>query len=113
MDDLDVLWQVNPAGHAALQRAGAAGVVLVEAVCFICAVTARGLWLRMRWGRSLALAMLGLNLVGDLVNSLLLADRRALIGIPIAGAMIVFLLTPGVRAIFPSESWERPAAATR
>ena len=67
----------------------------------------------MRWGRWLALVMLGLNLVGDLVNGLL-ADRRALVGIPVAGAMILFLLTPGVRAIFRlPEFRDDPVAGTR
>jgi uncharacterized membrane protein (DUF2068 family) len=97
---LDVLWRVNPTGHAALQKAGAMGVILMAVVCVVCAVTARGLWLRRRWGHRLALAMLGMNLTADLVNGLLLGDRRTLIGIPIAGAMIVYLLSPRVRAVF-------------
>jgi hypothetical protein len=44
--------------------------------------------------------MLTLNLLGDVVNSFLFGDLRTLVGLPIAGALIVYLLSPGVRAAF-------------
>lgn len=97
---LDVLWRVNPTSHAALREAGAMGVVLMAVVCVVCALTARGLWLRRRWGHRLALAMLVINLTADLLNGLLLRDYRTLVGLPVAGAMIACLLSPSVRAVF-------------
>ena len=97
---LDVLWRVNPDGHAALRQAGALGVLLMAVVCALCATTSRGLWLRLRWAHRLAVAMLALNLTADLANGFIRGDYRTLVGLPIAGAMIACLLTPGVRAVF-------------
>jgi hypothetical protein len=101
---LDVLWRVNPRGHAALQGAGAWGMVLMAAVLLVCALTARGLWIAAPWGRWLALAMLSLNLAGDAVNAIVLGDPRTLIGLPVGGALIAYLLSPRVRAVFRSDT---------
>jgi hypothetical protein len=97
---LDALWRVNPRGHAALHGAGAWGMVLMALVCLACALAARGLWIGARWGHRLALAILSLNLAGDMVNALVLGDRRTLIGLPVGGALIAYLLSRRVRAVF-------------
>jgi hypothetical protein len=39
----------------------------------------------------LALIILALNIAGDLINVFLRHDYRALVGLPIGGAMIVYL----------------------
>jgi hypothetical protein len=82
---LDALWRVNPRGHAALGGAGPWGIILMAVVCVVCSLTARGLWIGARWGWWLALAMLSLNLAGDVVNAFVLGDLRTLIGLPIGG----------------------------
>jgi hypothetical protein len=97
---LDAVWRVNPDGHAALQRAGGWAVLLMLVVCGACAATARGLWARRPWGRALAITMLGVNLLGDLVNAVVLGDQRTLIGLPIAALLIASLLAPRTRALF-------------
>jgi len=104
---LDVLWRVNPDGHAALRKAGALGVVLMAVVCAVCVATSRGLWLRLRWAHRLAVAMLALNLAADLANGFVRGDYRTLVGLPIAGAMIAWLLTADVRAVFRSPGADR------
>jgi hypothetical protein len=100
---LDVLWRVNPTGHSALRQAAEWGIALMGIVSLVCALTARGLWLRRRWGYRLAIAMLAANLLGDVFNAFVLGDRRTLIGLPIAGALIAYLLTPAVRSVFRGE----------
>lgn len=97
---LDTLWRVNPRGHAALQGAGAGGIVLMAAVCLVCTLAARGLWIGARWGWWLALAMLSLNLLGDLANAVVLGDLRTLVGLPVGGALIAYLLSRRVRETF-------------
>ena len=57
-----------------------------------CALAAVGLATRARWGVSLALGILIVNLVGDLLNAFVRHDLRTLIGLPIGGAMIAYLL---------------------
>jgi hypothetical protein len=97
---LDALWRVNPRGHDALHGAGGWGIILMAAVCVVCAATARGLWTGARWGWWMALAMLSLNLAGDVVNAVALGDLRTLIGLPVGGALIAYLLSRRVRAAF-------------
>ena len=60
-------------------------------------MAATGLWIRARWGHRLAMAILLVNMVGDVGNVIVRNDLRTLIGIPIAAAMIGYLLTARVR----------------
>ena len=59
-------------------------------------------WTRRRWGHRLALTVLGINLMGDALNAALRGDARTLIGLPIGGAMIAYLLSHRVRQWFAS-----------
>jgi uncharacterized membrane protein (DUF2068 family) len=71
-------------------------------VATACALSAVGLWIRARWGQRLALVLLAVNLVGDTTNAFLRGDLRTLIGLPIAGALIAYLLSARVRSHFTS-----------
>jgi Holliday junction resolvasome RuvABC DNA-binding subunit len=50
------------------------------------------MWRGSRWGMRLALAILSVNILGDLFNALMRHDLRTLIGLPIGGAMIAYLI---------------------
>jgi hypothetical protein len=69
-------------------------------VAIACALAAIGLWIRARWGHRLAVTILAVNLLGDLFNALVLGDLRTLIGIPVGGAMIFYLMSARTRAQF-------------
>ena len=97
---LDLLWRVNPKGHAGLLASRPWSVLLMLGVCVACAAAARGIMIRARWGRRLGLIILSINILGDTANALFLGDLRTLIGIPIGGALVYYLLTPGVKAAF-------------
>jgi hypothetical protein len=56
-----------------------------------CALAAIGLARGHRGGVWLALIILSINIVGDLFNAVVRHDYRALIGLPIGGAMILYL----------------------
>ena len=88
---LDMLWRLNPHAHVGFLAMGPWAVVLMSAVCFACATAALGLWRCQRWGRWVAIVILSINLVGDTTNSFLTHDWRTLIGVPIAGIVIVYL----------------------
>lgn len=87
-----VLWRLNPEAHAAFQAMGAWALVLMLCVAAACALAAIGLWNRTQWGYRLAIAVLFVNIVGDLGNAIIRGDLRTLIGIPIAAAMIGYLV---------------------
>jgi hypothetical protein len=87
----DQLWRLNPRAREGLVPLGRAAVVLMGAVCLACFVAALGLWRLRRWGYWTAMVILAINLLGDATNALVTGDWRTLIGVPIAGAMILYL----------------------
>jgi uncharacterized membrane protein (DUF2068 family) len=89
---LDSLWKLNPDAHGAFQSIGKAAVLIMLAVGLACALAAIGLWRNTVWGVQLALVILSFNIVGDLFNAAVRNDYRALIGLPIGGAMIFYLV---------------------
>ena len=93
---LDSVWRLNPEAHSGFQSIGAAAALLMFAVGAACAAAAVGLWRDERWGIQIALIILSLNIAGDLLNAVFRRDYRALIGLPIGGAMI-FLLARRIR----------------
>lgn len=97
---LEPLWSVNPHARDVLARFGAWAVVLMALVGAACAASAIGVWIGARWGRWLALGMLGANLIGDVLNGVLGAEPRAIVGVPIAGALLIYLATARVRRFF-------------
>ena len=89
---LDPIWRLNRDAHVAFQQIGGLSILLMVFVGSACALAAVGLAKRARWGVPLALGILAVNLVGDLLNAFLRHDLRTLIGLPIGGAMIAYLL---------------------
>jgi hypothetical protein len=88
---LDLLWRLNPEARLAFQSFGELAIELMFVVGAGCAIAAIGLWRSAVWGIRTALVILSLNIIGDLFNALVRHDYRALIGLPIGGAMIFYL----------------------
>ena len=63
-----------------------------------CAVAAIGLWQGTLWSVRTALVILSLNILGDMTGALVRHDYRALIGLPIGGAMIFYLVRSNARS---------------
>lgn len=99
---LDSLWRINPRARIQLESLGWAGIALMAAVSVACGTTARLLWLGRAWGRRLALGLLTASLLGDVGAGLARRDFRSLIGLPIGGALVAYLLNPRVRRHFGS-----------
>jgi uncharacterized membrane protein (DUF2068 family) len=79
---------------------GGWAVVLMCAVCMACMSAAVGLWRGGRWGYWIAVALLTINLLGDIANVLLGIELRAVVGVPIAIAILAFLMSKRVRDFF-------------
>jgi hypothetical protein len=93
-------WRLNPAARAGFEGLNGWAVPLMLLVAAACAGAAAGLWRSEGWGHRLAVAVLSLNLVGDLANALFRGDRRTLVGLPIGGAMLGYLLSRRIRDRF-------------
>lgn len=88
---LGALWGLNPDAHTAFQSLGPWAVILMLVVGSACATAAIGLARQKTWARWVAISILAVNLVGDLINAVMRHDLRTLIGVPIAGVLIVYL----------------------
>jgi uncharacterized membrane protein (DUF2068 family) len=96
----DPIWRLKPSAQAVFRAMGALGPLLMLLVSAACAAAAIGLWRSRRWGYWLAVGVLGTNLLGDLVNGVWRHDWKTLIGVPIAGAMLIYLARSQVRSRF-------------
>jgi hypothetical protein len=94
------MWRLNPHGHEGLLRIGYWAVLLLFAASASCATAAVGLWKRARWGHILAIVLTGINLLSDLVNTVLGIEPRAIVGVPIALVIVLYLVTMRVRNYF-------------
>jgi len=89
---LDSLRRLNPDARLAFESLGYWSVVLMLTVGTACLFAAIGVWRARSWGTWLALIILLINMAGDLMNVFVRHDYRGLVGVPVAGAMIFFLL---------------------
>jgi hypothetical protein len=89
---LDSLWRFNSDAHAAFQTIGTWAIALMLVVGIACGFAAIGLWRGTFWGSQIAIVILVVNTIGDLSNFMLRQDYRALVGLPIAAAMIFWLI---------------------
>ena len=89
---LEPISRLKPDARVEFQKIGSASVALMAVVAAACGLAAVGLARNAEWGRRLAIGVLTVNLVGDSLNALLRHDPRTLIGLPIGGLMILYLL---------------------
>ena len=87
---LELIWRLKPEARMEFQKIGNASVALMAIVGAACGLAAVGLAKNAEWGRRLAIGVLAVNLAGDTLNAF--HDPRTLIGLPIGGLMILYLL---------------------
>lgn len=91
---LDILWRLNPDAHAAFQSIGDWSIAIMFVVGSSCLFAAIGLCRGTIWGACIAVIILTANMAGDLFNAFFRHDYRALFGLPVAAAMIFYLVRP-------------------
>ena len=89
---LEAIWRLKPEARLEFQKLGSASMALMAVVGAACGLAAVGLAKNAEWGRRLAIGVLTVNLVGDSLNALLRHDAKTLIGLPIGGLMILYLV---------------------
>ena len=89
---LDPIWQLKPEARVQFQQIGGWSVLLMAGVGIGCGLASIGLFRTAEWGRRLAVGILSVNLIGDTLNAFLRHDPITLIGLPIGGLMIFYLL---------------------
>jgi hypothetical protein len=89
---LEPIWRLRPDAQIEFQKIGSWSVALMAVVGAGCGLAAIGLAKNAEWARRLAIGILVVNLLGDTLNAVLRHDLRTLIGLPIGGLMIWYLL---------------------
>jgi len=89
---LEPIWRLKPEARVEFQQISYWSVVLMALVGAACGLAAIGLAKNAEWGGRLAIGILAVNLIGDTANAILRHDPRTLIGLPIGGLMIWYLL---------------------
>ena len=101
---LKPMWRINPRGHEAFIRMGVWAFGLLVPICLACAAAAFGLLRGRRWGYQLGIALLLINLTGDVVNAGLGIEPLAVVGVPVVAVLLWYLLSPRVRGFFAAKS---------
>jgi hypothetical protein len=90
---LESIWRLKPEAREQFQQLGSAvSIALMTVVGLACGLAAFGLARNAEWGRRLGIAILIVNLIGDSLNAVFRQDPKTLIGLPIGGLMIWYLL---------------------
>jgi hypothetical protein len=89
---IEPLWRFNSKAREGFAGMGFWGPLLMTLVCLACMTATIGLWRCTRWGLWTAVCILAINLIGDTSNTVVTGDLRALIGLPIGGLMIWYLM---------------------
>ena len=97
---LESMWGLNPRAHESFRRIGIFAILLLLPVSAACLIAGIGFLRLRRWGYWLGIALLVVNLAGDIINVIVGIEKRAIIGIPIALVLILALLRNNVRKFF-------------
>ena len=97
---LEPMWRLNPRARESFLRMGISALLLLGVVCLACAACAYGFLAGRSWGYRFGVGGLLVNLVGDVVNSVLGIEPRAVIGVPIVALILWYLFSRKVREFF-------------
>jgi hypothetical protein len=97
---LEPMWRLNPRAHEAFAGMGAGALLLLGTVSLACAAAAFGFFTGQAWGYWLGITLLVINLTGDLVNTALGIEPRAVFGLPVVALILWYLSSSRVRAFF-------------
>ena len=97
---LDRLWDLNPTAYKQLAPLGGTVGILFLLLGAALTTAAMGWFRRRLWGWRLAVVIIATQVLGDVVNCVRGDLLRGGTGVIIAGALLLFLLRPKVKASF-------------
>lgn len=97
---LDALWALNKRGHAGLVPFGRKASLLFLVLSGMLAAAAIGWSRRRHWGWTLGVTIISINAAGDLVNLARGERLKGLVGVVVAGWLLIYMTRPKVRAYF-------------
>ena len=100
---LDRVWALNPSAYDKLAPYGKTVGVPFLLLAGALGLAGLGWFKRRRWGWQLAVIIIATQVLGDIVNALRGRLLQGGIGVVIAGALLLYILRPNMRAAFTSE----------
>ena len=100
---LDRAWVLNPGAYKELAPFGKAVGILFLLLGAALAAASIGWFKRRLWGWRLAVAIIAIQVLGDLVNVFLGRVLEGGIGVTIAGALLFYLLRAKVRSVLEGD----------
>jgi len=97
---LDRLWVLNPTAHKQLATFDKPAGILFLLTAAVLAMAGAGWFKHRLWGWRLAVAVIAVQVLGDLVNFFKGDYLRGGVGFSIATALLFYLFRPVVRAVF-------------
>ena len=97
---LDRGWVLNPAAHAQLLSLGRVIGVPFLILAFALFMAGIGWFRRRRWGWTLGVFIIAVNLIGDLVNMFRGQPAKGAVGVAVAGLLLMYLMRQEVRQYF-------------
>ena len=97
---LDRAWTLNPTAYKQLSPLGSEIGILFVILALVLVVSGVGWFQHSLWGWRLAVAVIATQVIGDIVNLVRGDLLRGGIGVIVACALLLCLLTPRVRAAF-------------
>jgi len=94
------MWALNPRAYDELAPLGKTVGLLFLSLAVALALAATGWLKRRRWGWQLAVAIIGTQVLGNFVNIFFGRAVEGLVGVTIAGALLLYITRPCVRATF-------------
>ncbi len=98
---LDQAWRLNPEGHAGLLLLGRIIAAPFLALAITLFLAGLGWFRRQPWGWVLGIAVIAMNLAGDLFNLIFRHELlKAAVGVSIAGLLLIYMTRARVRNYF-------------
>jgi hypothetical protein len=97
---LDGIWTLNPRAYSELVPLGQPIGLLFLLLATALAIAGRGWLKRRRWGWLLAVVIIAIQILGDIANVFFGRIIQGVVGVTIAGALLVYMTRPSMRACF-------------
>jgi hypothetical protein len=97
---LDRMWTLNPRAYSDLAPLGQPMGLLFLSLAVALLLAGTGWLKRRRWAWRLAVVIIGTQVLGDATNFFYGRIRQGVVGVTIAGALLIYMTRPYVRAIF-------------
>jgi hypothetical protein len=97
---LDALWVLNKRGHDGLAALGRWAALPFVILSPLLALAALGWFRRRRWGWVIGIAIIVMNMAGDLGQIFFGEGWKGILGVAIAGMLLTYMIRRSVRTYF-------------